>query len=196
LASLKDSEQIISIFEEALQKDISIVIGNAEMNTNDFLKHIDKKVVEEIINLNATSNCMLAAFFYNRLIQRAETKNVKSAFLFESGLAGYAPDSKTQMFYNSTKAFLRFFTLSLSEEANNHLDVLSVCPGQIRESIGDHLQGLFSVKPNECINGALKALGQRTETNTCGLHNIGRKILYDDCWNISHELYLYTNNKE
>jgi 17beta-estradiol 17-dehydrogenase / very-long-chain 3-oxoacyl-CoA reductase len=187
LAQLKDSDEIKSIFETALQKDISIVISNAGITTFDAYQISSPKIVETICSLNATANCLLTAFFYDRLVKRAEAKNVKSALLFTASLAGYAHDGH-QIMYSSTKAFLRFFTLSLSEEVDKNVDILSVCPGLVSTNIIKFYDGPGSIDTSTCISGALKCLGQKTETNTSISHHVLRKFMVDDAWNIHHEL--------
>jgi short-subunit dehydrogenase len=190
LTSLKNSDDIKATFEEVLHKDISVVVSNAGINTGIEYEHVPAKTIETIINLNITPNCLLAAYFYERLIKRAENKLDKSAILFTASAASHFPNNH-MLLYGMTKTFLRFFSLSLSEEKSEFIDVLCVSPGFVTTKLTFDRKEADTISTTKCIDGALKVLGQKSETSTNWTHHLIYKVIFASVWHISHEI----NNK-
>ena len=91
--------------------------------------------------------------------------------------------------YGMTKTFMYYFGTSLSEECDSNLDILTVCPGFVKTNMTLNFDSSSFIKPDQCINGILKVLGQRKMTNTHWIHHLQFRFIGSEIWHQNQWLF-------
>ncbi len=108
-------ELINKIDDQTKDIDISIVINNAGVISYDAFATQDPDFLNGMLNLNSIAPALVSQVFARRFIQRHKDKGLRSALVNVDSCAG-SISIPYMANYCATKAFLRSFTLAISEE--------------------------------------------------------------------------------
>ena len=161
----------IKYFEDVTKQvediDISILINNAAVDKfNDLIecKPADCKL---IFDTNLYSLVMLTKV----LIGKLNSRRPRSAVINVSSISGVVPMPHFGI-YSSTKAFVRYMTLALSEECKDNVDFMCLTPGFVTTKMTFYKETLDACSPETCARNTLNALGYDKETNGYWIHEL------------------------
>mmetsp|Transcript_9351 Transcript_9351/g.8254 ORF Transcript_9351/g.8254 Transcript_9351/m.8254 type:complete len:337 (+) Transcript_9351:31-1041(+) len=159
-------------YEELLKAvddlDISIVMNNAGIADYHTFHETKPQSVSNVIQVNAVAVLAFTKIFYNRLLKREQ----RSAIVNMSSGVGLA-SNKLVPIYPSTKAFVKYLTEGLNEEAQGKMDFLYVYPGAVSTNSTGFRKALDSCTPDVIATNVLNSLGQDQYTAGYWLHDIG-----------------------
>ena len=121
------------ILERISSLDVPILINNAGVGQNaTTFAGLTTEAIENLLNLNLVAPTLLTHLLMKQLAARLR----KSAVINVSSMLGQTPAYGASI-YSSTKAYLRFLTYAVGEEAKDKVDFLSVNLG--------YNKGIFTV---------------------------------------------------
>lgn len=128
---MENSEDVHFIFDKALEeyKQLDILINNAGIWPQAFVKDMDEKDFERTLKINLQSPFILCKRMVNHLLndgRKGKIVNIVSQAAFHGSTSGHAH-------YAASKAGLVTFSISLAREvAKNGINVNMVAPGIMR----------------------------------------------------------------
>ena len=125
-----------NIYRQLEDLDVSILVNNAGvMYTQQFHSlPADSPRWRDTVDVNVMQVAMMTALFRDKLLARANKGkhaaiiNVSSTIAFIHGCPGAA-------IYNSTKAFVNYFTVALAQELAGKVDVQCLVPNMTRTNL-------------------------------------------------------------
>ena len=129
------------ILERISSLDVSILINNAGVGQNaTTFAGLTTEAIENLLNLNLVAPTLLTHLLMKQLAARLH----KSAVINVSSMLGQTPAYGASI-YSSTKAYLRFLTYAVGEEAKDKVDFLSVNLGYTSTAMTRYNKGIFTV---------------------------------------------------
>lgn len=107
------------------QRDIGIHVIDANHNQMAPFKDLTDAELQEIVNVNLVTPCLLTKV----MIERLESREAKSALIMVGSNLGSIPAAGS-LIYSSITRFLKMFARGLNYETKN-IDVISYEPGEI-----------------------------------------------------------------
>jgi len=130
-------------------------------------------------------NCVAPVTFTSLMLNKLKIRKSKSAIINMSSVCGGAP-VKTTPLYSPTKALIRYFSLAMSLELEDKVDILVVCPGSVQTNFTLNRNRFDTCTPTQTVANALKCLGLEYKTSGWWFHEF-----WDEAgiflWGINHE---------
>ena len=140
--------------------DISILINNVGIIWIGEFSKQTKEEIKRLMKINVESVIELS----RNILPLMMNRNLRSAIVFMSSISG-VQGAPYFSIYSATKAFLRFFALSLSGEIKSKVDVLSVEPILVSTGMTNFLDPSERVSTSDdTVQEALSVLGRELET--------------------------------
>ena len=151
------------LYEKLKGLDISIVVNNVGKYDLDHFEQQNEKDIYQMI----TINCFPVALLTRKLIPSMLLRNKKSAIINISAVIADKPCPYMTIFVSS-KTFVHNLSLALSLEQNinRKIDVLSLKVFQVSSNMIANRKGFWILENKACAEGCLEKLG--FENNTCG----------------------------
>ena len=158
------------IYEELDGIDISILVNNVALDyCQEFLK-TPKQDMENLMLVNMNPLVFLTYKFLPGLLERKP--RYRSSIINVSSISGVLP-TPYYAIYSSTKAFMEAFTETLKSEYPDKIDFLIVRPNFMSTSMNFNAEPDFeTIKPEDCVKGALKDLGKSYISNGNWKHHL------------------------
>lgn len=157
-----DVSKIEKVVDQVKDKDISILVNNVGMGTKGTpVLDMEMQAALDMVVVNCLPQTLLNRLLIPQLQKRAK----RSAVIDLASIASIIPFPGKEI-YSATKLYNRFLTsgLSMMPETIN-VDFLSVKPGFVTTPLTDNRkEDNITCNTEECVNGALKALGHKRET--------------------------------
>lgn len=107
-----------------------------------------------------------------------------------SSTIGGAP-AKIVPMYAPTKGFVKYFSEGLSYEANDKVDILTVCPGSISTSFTLNRRFIDTCSAQTLVKNVISSIGNVDKVSGWWLHEIWDET-QTSLWYFNHSLYTYT----
>ena len=113
LSKLSTVESVSEVINKVSDKDISILINNAGLADLNLFIDESKKKLHDVVQINLVALAMFTTLLFKKL----ESRKKKSAIINMASAFGYTPTNIARV-YSMTKAFVLYFTKSISYESN------------------------------------------------------------------------------
>ena len=157
-----DISKLEKAVDQVKDKDISILVNNVGMGTKGTpVLDMEMQAALDMVVVN----CLPQTLFNRLLIPQMQKRSSRSAVIDLSSVASIYPFPGKEI-YSATKLYNRFLTngLSMMPETTN-VDFLCLKPGFVTTPLTDNRkEDSITCNTEECVNGALKALGHKRET--------------------------------
>lgn len=161
-------------FKEFLAKvdhlDISILVNNAGVADYHAFHETSPASVSRTIQVNAIAVLGFTRLFYTRFLKR-EKEGKRGGIINMASGVGLASNSLVPI-YPSTKAFVKYLTEGLQEEAKGRVDLLYIYPGAVTTQSTGFREAPDSTTPDVIAKNALNSLGQDGYNAGYWLHDI------------------------
>jgi short-subunit dehydrogenase len=153
------------LYEQLAGLDIAILINNAGvMYTGSFDESpADSSRWKDMIDINVMHVGMMTTAFRDKLIKRKREQGLKSAIINVSSTIGYLHGAAGCAVYTATKGFVHFYTMALSAELKDDIDIQCMAPGFTRTNLlnetSSKANALVSISAEDCAKGSLRDLG-------------------------------------
>ena len=200
LTDLKTAEEYEELVEPAFEKDVSILINNVGAASLLPFEEASSKIISDTLLLNANSVATFSSIFHNRLASRAkENKAIKSAIINMASSSSFFP-VKAFFIYSMTKAFVSFFSQTLTLENTKGVDVFNVCPGFVSTYMTGFRKDNQTITPQECVTSILRSLGTFRSTETSWkvrlIGGLGLQNLWYICPCLVNQVSMFLGNSE
>lgn len=142
--------------------EVSVLINNVGVSHNGFtLLEADHQSLHDLVTINCTAQLMMTKLFQQRTEKR---QGSRSACVFLSSIGCIKP-FPGKCSYAASKIFTKRLGLGLRLRNKESIDYLILKPGFVSTPLTNNRKmDIFTSSADECAEGALKALGNRTET--------------------------------
>ena len=147
--------------QEGIQWPVDILVNNAGYGSYGEFEQLDLETETKMVDLNCRQIVALT-----HVLAPSMLKQKKGAVIFLSSVAGKVP-MPYMATYSATKAFNRYFALSLAGEYGKQgVDVLALCPGDTQSEFRDQAHFTKAVPVpqrtvDDVVDTALSSLGRR-----------------------------------
>ena len=160
-----DSKNLENIINSVSNLDISIVINNVEVTPAPVLDMSMQTALDMVV-----VNCVPQTIFDRLLIPQLAKRDKRSAVVDVSSIASIFPLPGKEI-YAGTKQYNRYLTNGLSMGVKAPIDFLSLKPAFVTTNLtGQRKEDKITCNTEECVLGALRALGHKTETYGANKH--------------------------
>ena len=162
------------ILERISGLDVSILINNAGM-AQDLIPftQLTTSAIENLLHLNLVAPTLLTHLLMKQLAARQH----RSAVVNVSSLLGQIPAYGASV-YAGTKAYLRFLTYAVGEEAKDKVDFLTVNLGATTTAMTEYSKDFFAVMPEEVAYGIARDLGKYRETDATFRQHVSVSLMH------------------
>lgn len=183
LLKLTEQAHYEEFVERFNDKDIAILVNNAGVADYNPFHEIRPEAVSMMMQVNDVAVIALSKIFFNKFLKREKRGGIIN---MASGV-GLA-SNKLVSIYPSTKAFVKYFTEILNEEARGKVDMLYIYPGAVTTDATAKRVAPDSCMPDVIARNALNSLGQDGYNSGYWLHDIGSSFV-ESLFYTNHEFY-------
>ena len=186
MAKCSETGFFAGIKKELTGIDIAVIVNNvgvAMSSTNVIGEEGTDEIVENVVKVNTISQTMLTQLFIDQLNKRS----AKSAIIDVSSIcsvlsSGYIP------VYSGTKIFSKYVTLGVARSGKySNVDMLCLTPSWVTtKMIAKAKKNRFHCTVDECVEGALRALGNTNETYGSKKHTLHGLMIEFFMLNFNH----------
>ncbi len=150
------------IIESKIKWPVDLLVNNAGFGSYGRFQELDISIEENMVDLNCRLTVSLTHALLPSMLERE-----KGGIIFLSSMVGHLP-APYMATYSATKAFDRFFALSLAGELKDtNIAVLSLHPGDTVSDFREQAQFNKALPGrqrtvNDVVHTALSKLGKRT----------------------------------
>lgn len=156
-----------TLAEATAELDVSVLINNAGMVKYKQNNEMCYEEIDEIMNLNGLAATRLIHYFLPRLAKREN----KSAIINVSSVIAVKP-CPVLCLYSSTKAFTHYFTVGLSENYKNKVDIMSFMPANVETNMAISETSPLLITPQLAVQECLKDLGYKIVSHGYWKHTL------------------------
>lgn len=161
-ADSADVSKLEAVVNQVQDKDISIVVNNVGVGTKGTpVLDMEMQTALDMVVLN----CIPQTIFNRLLVPKLQSRNLRSGIIDLSSITSLFPLPGKEI-YAASKSYNRFLTCGLSMlKSSDKVDFLCLKPGFVTTPLTDfRKEDFITCNTEECVVGALKALGQKRET--------------------------------
>jgi len=169
-----DVSKLDSIVDSLANTDISIVVNNVGLGTHGTpILDMDMQYALDMVVVN----CVPQTIFDRLLIPRLKKRSKRSAIIDVSSITALFPFPGKEI-YAGTKLYNNYVTGALGIANKSDIDFLSLKPSFVTTNITDQRkEDAITCSTQQCVLGALKALGHKAETFGATKHIIFGTVL-------------------
>jgi len=149
------------VITDTIKWPVDLLVNNAGYGSYGEFQTLDVNIEENMVDLNCRQVVSLTHALLPNMI-----KNKRGGIICLASVVSHVP-SPYMATYSASKAFNRFFALSLAGEVKHHnIDVLALCPGDTvsefrHEAHFDKKMPIPQRTSEDVVNTALSSLGKK-----------------------------------